>query len=119
MPCWRSRRHPPRARNSPRAACPRRCVGPGGNAASTPWPPRSSRHCVFLSCTICSWSRTRWGAKRAHCWPRWTPNAPTPITSFPGLGDLTGARVLAEIGDDRTRFADARGLKAFAGSAPV
>jgi transposase len=41
------------------------------------------------------------------------------ITSFPGLGTLTGARVLAEIGDDRTRFADARGLKAFAGSAPI
>ena len=41
------------------------------------------------------------------------------ITSFPGLGDLTGARVLAEIGDDRARFADARGLKAFAGSAPI
>ncbi len=41
------------------------------------------------------------------------------ITSFPGLGKLTGARVLAEIGDDRTRFADARGLKAFAGSAPI
>src|SRR6201998_2866156 len=41
------------------------------------------------------------------------------ITSFPGLGNLTGARVLAEIGDDRTRFADARGLKAFAGSAPI
>jgi transposase len=41
------------------------------------------------------------------------------ITSFPGLGEATGARVLAEIGDDRTRFADARGLKAFAGSAPV
>ncbi|EUA06930.1 transposase IS116/IS110/IS902 family protein [Mycobacterium xenopi 4042] len=39
------------------------------------------------------------------------------ITSFPGLGNLTGARVLAEIGDDRSRFADARGLKAFAGSA--
>jgi hypothetical protein len=31
------------------------------------------------------------------------------ITSFPGLGDLTGARVLAELGDDRARFADARG----------
>lgn len=31
------------------------------------------------------------------------------ITSFPGLGKLAGARVLAEIGDDRTRFADARG----------
>ena len=41
------------------------------------------------------------------------------ITSFTGLGDLTGARVLAEIGDDRTRFADARALKAYAGSAPV
>jgi transposase len=41
------------------------------------------------------------------------------VTSFPGLGTLTGARVLAEIGDDRSRFADARGLKAFAGSAPI
>ena len=41
------------------------------------------------------------------------------ITSMPGLAELTGARVLAEIGDDRTRFADARGLKAYAGSAPV
>lgn len=41
------------------------------------------------------------------------------ITSFPGLGMLAGARVLAEIGDDRTRFTDARGLKAFAGSAPI
>jgi transposase len=41
------------------------------------------------------------------------------ITSFPGLADLTGARVLAEIGDDRTRFTDARALKAYAGSAPV
>ena len=41
------------------------------------------------------------------------------ITSFHGLADSTGARVLAEIGDDRTRFADARALKAYAGSAPV
>lgn len=41
------------------------------------------------------------------------------FTSFPGLGQLSGARVLAEIGDDRDRFADARGLKAFAGSAPI
>jgi transposase len=41
------------------------------------------------------------------------------IISFPGLGNLAGARVLAEIGDDRARFADARGLKAFAGSAPI
>jgi transposase len=41
------------------------------------------------------------------------------ITSFPGLADSTGARLLAEIGDDRTRFADARALKAYAGSAPI
>jgi transposase len=41
------------------------------------------------------------------------------ITSFPGLGPLTGARVLGEIGDDRSRFQDARGLKAYAGSAPI
>jgi Transposase IS116/IS110/IS902 family len=41
------------------------------------------------------------------------------ITSFPGLGQLTGARVLAELGDDRNRFADARAVKAYAGAAPV
>jgi transposase len=41
------------------------------------------------------------------------------ITSFPGLGDTVGARVLAELGDDRNRFTDARAVKAYAGSAPV
>jgi transposase len=41
------------------------------------------------------------------------------VTSFTGLDDLTGARVLAEVGDDRARFADARSLKAYTGSAPV
>ncbi|MGJ6970223.1 transposase, partial [Streptosporangium sp. G11] len=41
------------------------------------------------------------------------------VTSFPGLGELTGARLFAEIGDDRTRFADARALKAYAGAAPI
>jgi Transposase IS116/IS110/IS902 family len=41
------------------------------------------------------------------------------ITSFLGLADLTGARILAEIGDDRARFAYDRALKAYAGSAPV
>jgi transposase len=41
------------------------------------------------------------------------------ITSFPGLGPLTGARVLAETGDDRSRFADAKGLKAYARAAPI
>ncbi|MEV2215036.1 IS110 family transposase [Streptomyces sp. NPDC050997] len=41
------------------------------------------------------------------------------LLSFPGLGPLLGARVLAEIGDDRSRFAEARALKAYAGSAPI
>jgi hypothetical protein len=41
------------------------------------------------------------------------------IASMPGLAELSGARILAEIGDDRARFADARGLKAYAGCAPV
>ncbi|MEV8064462.1 IS110 family transposase [Streptomyces antimycoticus] len=41
------------------------------------------------------------------------------LSSFPGIGPLTGARVLGEIGDDRTRFRDARALKAYAGAAPI
>jgi transposase len=41
------------------------------------------------------------------------------LLSFPGLGVQLGARILAEVGDDRARFADARALKAYAGSAPV
>jgi transposase len=41
------------------------------------------------------------------------------LLSFPGLGVQLGARVLAEIGDDRDRFTNARALKAYAGSAPI
>lgn len=41
------------------------------------------------------------------------------ISSVPGLGVALGARLLAEIGDDHSRFADGRALKAFAGAAPV
>jgi hypothetical protein len=40
-------------------------------------------------------------------------------TGFPGLARLSGARMLAEIGDDRTRFADAEAIKAYVDSAPV
>jgi transposase len=32
---------------------------------------------------------------------------------------MLGARVLAELGDDRARFADARALKSYAGSALI
>ncbi|MQA17647.1 MAG: transposase, partial [Pseudonocardiaceae bacterium] len=41
------------------------------------------------------------------------------ITSFPGLGPVLAARVLGEIGDDRSQFEDAKGFKAYAGTAPV
>lgn len=41
------------------------------------------------------------------------------MLSFPGIGPQVGARILSEIGDDRSRFAAAGGLKAYAGSAPI
>ncbi|MFF4148350.1 transposase [Streptomyces sp. NPDC001698] len=41
------------------------------------------------------------------------------MLSFPGIGPQVGARILGEIGDDRSRFATAGGLKAYAGSVPV
>jgi transposase len=41
------------------------------------------------------------------------------ITRFPGLGPVVGARVLGELGDDPHRFTDARGLRSFAGTAPI
>jgi transposase len=40
-------------------------------------------------------------------------------TSQPGLGVILAARVLAEFGDDRTRFADAKARKNYAGTSPV
>lgn len=39
--------------------------------------------------------------------------------SLPGLGFVLGARVLAEFGDDRTRFAHPKGRKSYAGTAPI
>ena len=41
------------------------------------------------------------------------------IRSLPGLGTILGARVLGEFGDDRTRFANAKSRKNYAGSAPI
>jgi hypothetical protein len=37
------------------------------------------------------------------------------ITSLPGLSSVLGARVLAEFGDDRTRYADARARRCYGG----
>jgi hypothetical protein len=39
--------------------------------------------------------------------------------SQPGLGTILGARVLAEFGDDKTRYADARARKNYAGTSPI
>lgn len=41
------------------------------------------------------------------------------FVSLPGAGKRLAPRLLAEIGDDRTRYADAAGLQALAGTAPV
>ena len=41
------------------------------------------------------------------------------LRSLAGLGSVLGARVLGEFGDDPNRFADARGRKAYAGTAPI
>jgi transposase len=41
------------------------------------------------------------------------------LRSLPGLGPILGARVLAEFGDDPTRYEDARARRCYAGSAPI
>ena len=46
------------------------------------------------------------------------PHAPI-LRSVPGLGPILAARVLAEIGDDPSRFDAPAGLRAFAGTAPI
>lgn len=39
--------------------------------------------------------------------------------SQPGLGVVLAARVLAEFGDDTTRYADAQARKNYAGTSPI
>ena len=41
------------------------------------------------------------------------------LRSLPGLGTVLGARVLAEFGDDRTRYVDARAKRNYAGTSPI
>lgn len=41
------------------------------------------------------------------------------ILSLPGIGTVLGARVLGEFGDDRTRYANAKSRKNYAGTSPV
>ena len=39
--------------------------------------------------------------------------------SMPGIGEITGARVLAEFGDDPARYASAKARKNYAGTSPI
>jgi transposase len=39
--------------------------------------------------------------------------------SQPGLGPVLSGRILAEFGDDRDRFADAKSRKNYAGTSPI
>jgi len=41
------------------------------------------------------------------------------LRSLPGLGVVLGARVLAEFGDDPTRYGHPKARKAYAGTAPI
>jgi transposase len=41
------------------------------------------------------------------------------LSSLPGLGVVLGARVLAEFGDDPTRYADPKARKNYAGTSPI
>jgi hypothetical protein len=41
------------------------------------------------------------------------------VLSLPGLGTVLGARVLGEFGDDRTRYANAKSRKNYAGTSPI
>lgn len=41
------------------------------------------------------------------------------IRSQPGLGDVLGARVLSEFGDDPARYQDAKSRRRYAGTAPI
>ena len=41
------------------------------------------------------------------------------LRSLPGLGTVLGARMLAEVGDARTRYVDARARRNYAGTSPI
>lgn len=102
-----------------------------------PKPTGSSASFAPPTCTNQPRSNRRWDSKHKLCCGNWMRLAPMPTSSSVRLRRLlistrtsrsspvfpdsvhSGARMLAEIGDDRSRFTDARALKAYAGSAPV
>ncbi len=113
---------------------PRPCAGPWRNLPFTPragWPGWSHRSGPTVPAGRCATTGCPGAGRR--CSPRCCRSAPTACTSctfpsapgrrdpgeLPWLGIQLAARILAEIGDDHTRFADSRGLKAYAGSSPI
>ena len=41
------------------------------------------------------------------------------LEGIPGMGEVTAARILGELGDDPTRFANVRSVRAYSGTAPI
>src|SRR5438128_1523472 len=89
----------------------------------TPWCWRS--WCAQTATTTGRSPATRRRPMRSRSWRGHTrsssgshPDAEI-IVSLPGLGTVLGARVLAEFGDDRTRYDDAKARKSYAGTAPI
>jgi hypothetical protein len=100
---------------------PPHCVGPAAPATSTRSPPSSTRSCAGPTCVRTRSSSKRWESGHRGCSPRspWSARASTTyqrpsrqrssstadyetITSFPGTAAQAGARLLGEIGDNRT-----------------
>jgi transposase len=71
---------------------------------------------VAILTTLNTEITTMEGQVEAHFGPH--PDAEIYL-SQPGLGVVLGARVLAEFGDDKARYADARARKNYAGTSPI
>ncbi|MGH3804345.1 MAG: IS110 family transposase, partial [Pseudonocardiaceae bacterium] len=74
------------------------------------------RAAVAVLRTLNTEVKTLEGQVAAHCGQH--PDAEAYL-SQPGMGVVTGARVLAEFGDAPGRYADARSRKNYAGTAPI
>jgi transposase len=76
----------------------------------------TTRAAAAVLTTLVEQVKTLQGQVDAHFGPH--PDAEI-IGSQPGLGPVLGARVLAEFGDDPTRYADAKSRKNYAGTSPI